>query len=231
MAVQVVAAGGVLSSPTTAFSVNAQAACSIMAWIRFDAASAWAGRTSVVGVYGPASPTTAMQMGVLVANTFGVWTWGGGTLVAAVGHGQPIGVWNHYAMVYTPGTATLYINGAVNATQAVTQLAGNLSQTFINGFPTGGTAESGPTSVDDVIFFSRAVTADEVVTIINASGARDGIFSGVTVRYTYEEGPITTSVVSGVNLTPAVATMTSSGGAAPIYVPSRVMTNLRQVQG
>jgi hypothetical protein len=231
MAVQVVTAGGVLSSPASAFSANAQASCTIMAWIRFDAAGAWSTRTSVVGVYGPASPTTAMQMGVIAVNTFGVWTWGGGTLVNAVAHGQPVGVWNHYAMVYTPGTATLYINGVLNATQASTQLAGNLSQMFINGYPTGGTSESGNTSVDDVIFLSRAATVDEIVTIVNASGTRDGIFSGVEARYAYEEGPIATSVVSGVNLTLANATMTSSGGTAPIYVPSRVMTNLRQVQG
>lgn len=231
MAVQVVAAGGVLSSPTTAFSVNAQGTCTIMAWIRFDAAAAWTTRTSVVGVYGPASPTTAMQMGVISTNTFGVWTWGGGTLCAAVGHGQPVGVWNHYALVYNSGTATLYINGVLNVTNAATQLAGNLSQVYINGFPTGGSQESGASSVDDVIFFSRAVTQDEVVTIINASGSRDGIFSGVEARYAYEEGPISTSVVSGVNLTLAPATMTFSGGTAPIYVPSRVMTNLRQVQG
>jgi hypothetical protein len=231
MAVRVYQNGSVLDSAVTGFSVPATSPNTVMAWIRMDDATPWANRTSISGVY--LSGATAVQLGVYSTNQFGVWTWGGGALVLSTGFAQPVGVWNHFAYTYDgAGNNALYINGVLNNTGVATQLAGTMNQAYINGFPTGGTQESGNTSVDDFIIFNRQLTLPEIQTIYNAGGLRDGIFNGVAARYTYDEGTIGANVVAGMDLSINKATMTPTVSTPqPIYTISPVASNIRRLQG
>ncbi len=230
MAVRVFAGGGVLNSATTSFTVNAQSPMTLMTWVYASDATAWANTTSMVGVYGPgAAPSTAIQIGARGGTGISVWTWGGGTLVNFATH-SPIAQWNHYAVTFD-GTSSwiLYINGVQVATATTGQNAGNLTQTFINGFPTGGTAESGNFAVDDVVFLTRVLNANEIRTFYNLQGPRDGIFQGVIARYTFDEGVIGNVVVQGKDISSTGANMTPTVGTAPVYFTPIAMCNVRRL--
>ena len=230
MAVNVVTGGATLSSTAGVFTVSAQTPCTLVCWLRANDSTVWAARVSMAGVYGPASPTTAMQLGCWNANTLGVWTWGGNSLVASTGYTPPVGTWIHCAVTYDGTSFRLYINGALNNTAASTQLAGNLGQTFINGFPTGGTSETGNFQVDDFMFFNRTLSQNEILTIMTAEGPRDGIVQGCMARYTYEEGAVGAAVVMGVDISPNKAHMTQGVGTTATYYAPRATSNLRRVQ-
>jgi len=231
MAVRVFTNGGVLSSPSSAFSYNGLGPATIMAWLYANDATVWQQRTSMAGVYGPANPTTAMQLGCIDAGNFGCWTWGGSNLVTAIGH-APVAQWNHYAVTYDgAGNYALYINGVLTNTNAVTQQAGSFSQTYINGYPTGGTSESGNFSVDDMLLFNRQLSINEIKTIYTSEGPRDGIAAGLLTRYTYDEGVIGAAVATGWDLSATKAHMTPAAGTSPVYFSPRAMTNIRRVQG
>lgn len=239
MAVQSFINGGTLSSTPGQFSHNAQQPCTIMAWIRANDAAFWNQRVSCAGIYGPpalsapsSTPVTAMQLGCYNFSNFACWTWGGLALVASgTFSSPPVGVWTHYAVSYNGTTYTLYINGVFNAANTVSQQAGSLNQTYINGYPTGGTNETNNFAVDDFIFFSRSLSQDEIRTIYHLEGPRDGIVQNCHARYTYEEGVVGTAVVAGIDLSPSKAVMTPAPGTPALYYPSRAMTNLRLVQG
>lgn len=231
MAVRVFANGGVLSSLNSAFSYNGQSPSTFMAWLYANDATVWQQRTSMAGVYGPANPTTAMQLGCIDAGNFGVWTWGGSLLVGLTGH-SPVGQWNHYTVTYDgAGNYSLYINTILVSTNTVTQQAGNFSQIFINGYPTGNSSESGNFCVDDIILFNRQLSLNEIRTIYTVEGPRDGIAAGVLCRYTYDEGVMGAAVSTGWDLSATRANMTPSPRTSPIYFTPRAMTNVRRVQG
>lgn len=231
MAVQVFTGGAALTSPTQIFGLSATTPCTIMAWLRATDASAWTTPTSMVGVYGPAAPTSALQLGCWASGQFACWTWGGSPMVQATGFTSPVGSWDHYCITYDGTTFRLYINAVLNNTTLSTQLSGILGRTYINGFPTSGTSETGNFSVDDFMLFDRQVSEDEIRTIYNLEGPRDGIVQGCLARYTYEEAPPGATVVAGVDITQTGATMTPGTGTPAVYIASRAMTNLRSVQG
>lgn len=232
MAVRVFTGGGVLSSAANSFSVNAQSPMTLMTWVNCIDSTVWTQTTSMVGVYGPgAAPTTAIQIGSrggAGGSGLNVWSWGGLVLVNFATH-APVGSWNHYAVTFNGTNAwTLYINAVQVATSTTAQQAGNLSQTFINGYPTGGTNESGNFAVDDIVFASRLMSQDEIRTIYNLQGPRDGIFQNVIARYTYDEGVVGNAVVQGKDIASTAAHMTPSAGTAPIYYAPVAMCNVRR---
>ena len=231
MAVRLTAGGAVLSSASNAFAISATSPLTFMSWIYANDSTVWANRTSMVGVYGPgAAPSTAIQVGSIANGSVGAWTWGGATLVSTTGH-SPVGQWNHYTVVYDAGIFTFYINAVLISSQAATQLTGNLTQTFINGFPTGGTSESGNFCTDDTILFNRALTLNEIKTIYSLEGPRDGIYQNVIARYTFDEGVIGSNVQTGWDISATRAHMTPSVGTLPTYFSPRAMCNVRRVQG
>jgi len=233
MAVQTFTNGGTLSSVPAGFAYSAQLPCTMMAWIRANDATVWADRVSIAGVYGPATPTSAMQFGCISANTFGCWTWGGANLVSAIApYTVPTGVWNHYAVAYDGvSTFRLYIDGVLNNTTVSTQQTGSLGQMFVNGYPTGGQSETGNLSVDDVAFFGRELSQGEIQTIVSSLGPRDGIVQGLQARYTFEEGPIGAVVVTSLDLSVNRVNITPDAGTPPVYATPFATNNIRQVQG
>lgn len=230
MAVAVFAGGGVLSSAASAFSVNAIAPCTFSAWLYASDATVWQNRTSMAGSYGPASPTTAIQLGCISTGNFGAWTWGGGTLVQAIGH-APVQQWNHYTVTYDgANNFELFINAVLVSTNVATQLTGNLSQMFINGYPTGGGSESGNFVVDDIVLFNRKLPLDEIRTLYTLEGPRDGIAAGLISRYTFDDGVIGSNLSTGWDISATRANLTPSVGTAPVYFTPKAMTNIRRVQ-
>ena len=232
MAVRVYTGGSVLSSTTNSFTVNARSPMSIMTWVNALDSSVWTQTTSMVGVYGPGNaPTTAIQIGSrggAGGSGLNVWTWGGSVLVSFSPH-APVGSWNHYAVTFNGNnTWILYINAVPVATSTATQQIGNLTQTFINGYPTGGSNESGNFAVDDVIFTSRVMSPDEIKTIYALQGPRDGIFQNVVARYTFDEGVIANPVVQGKDISVTSAHMIPSSGTPAIYFPPIAMCNVRR---
>ena len=98
------------------------------------------------------------------------------------------GVWYHIAYTFDGTTHRLYINGSICNTGTTTQLAGTITAIYINGYPGGGTAETGTFSVDDISYFSRTLSSDEVLTAYTTAGDRDGIRYGCTSSILFSEG-------------------------------------------
>jgi hypothetical protein len=230
MAARLSTGGVVLSSSSTAFSYASTSPVTFMTWIYANDSTVWTNRTSMVGVYGPSTPTTAIQIGSIANGSVGAWTWGGATLVSTTGH-SPVGQWNHYTVVYDAGTFYFYINAVLVSSQASTQLTGNFTQTSINGFPTGGTSESGNFCTDDTILFNRALSLNEIKTIYSLEGPRDGITQNVLARYTFDEGAVGSNILTGWDISVTRAHMTPSVGTQATYFSPRAMCNVRRVQG
>ena len=201
-----------LASQTGAFSVNALTPVTLMSWINVD----WnTGNTySMVGTYNTAtSGGTAIQIGCRGTPHLGnvlIWTWGGTVLVSSNGVVAPTSNgWTHVAYTYDGTTHRLYVNGQFANSSTVAQLAGTMTAVYINGYPSGGVNETGPFSVDDVVYFNRQLSADEILTAYTTAGDRDGMVYGMIANYAFKEGAagaVANNVVdytgNGNNLTP-----------------------------
>lgn len=187
-----------LSNSVGSLSINPQIACSLSCWINGQVFSGGT-RVSMVGTYNTStSGGTAIQIGTTAgANTVDCWTWGGAILVGSTGITIANGVWYHVVYTFDGTTHRLYINGTLNNTGTTAQLAGTITAVYINGFPTGGTTETGIFSFTDVSHFNRTLSASEILTMYTCDGARDGIVYGEDTSYFCNEGYVG-SIVSSV---------------------------------
>lgn len=224
-----------LANQAGTMSINPLVANSLMCWIN---ATTWTGgvTNSMVGTYNSATAGgTAIQIGT--RNGTGncdIWTWGGGVLVSSSG-GTGIttltnNTWYHIAYTFNGTTHILYINGIQTNTATTAQLAGTITAIFINGFPTGGTAETGTFSVDDISYFNRTLSASEVLTAYTTSGDRDGLVYGLTASCLLNEGAVGTTANNcidysgkGNNLTPIGA----ATGVNFVYATSYITSDSR----
>lgn len=160
----------------------------------------------------------------------------------------PINTWVHYTYsctvssngVGTPGTQThsIYINGLLNNTSSnANQLtAGVPTMIYLNGYPVTATstgAESNTTGVDDVYYYNRLLSANEINTIYNSFGQRDGIVSGLVARYNFNEANAGTSVSTCTDFSGNgnTITLTTAGtGTAPTYIVDYAHEDTRPVQ-
>ena len=138
--------------------------------------------------------------------------------------------WYHIAYTYDGTTHFLYINGILNNTATTSQLSGTITSIYINGYPTGGTSETGLLSVDDISYFSRTLSSNEVLTAYTTAGGRDGITYGCTASILFSEGgvgAIATNcldyTLNGNNLTP----IGSATGVNFIYSASYIAGDTR----
>lgn len=199
-------------------------------------------RDSFVGIYGPVTdtplgaPVTAMQIGTSTGNyDLTCWTWGGGTLVGTATGAMTgfNGVWVFVAYTYDGTTHRLYRNGVQLVTSTTAQIDGFLNQVYINGYPGSGTGEISAFQVDQYALYRRQLSANEVLTIYNAAGARHGIENGIIARYEYDEGAEGSAVSAVVDLTGNGNTLTSTGvGTAMTYTYPGTYpnSNIRMVQ-
>ncbi len=239
--------------------VDVTGAFTMMFWVNPGTIAANSGvastATSMVGVYN-GSPTesvatsTGMQMGInqggTTAGTWTCWTWGGTNLVASAGATALAGTWQHFAYTCTvssngvgvAGTQThsLYINGVLNNTASnALQKAGLPTMIFVNGYTETTDAavnESNPTQIDDLYLFNRLLSANEIQTIYQTRGLKDGIAFGMVARYNFNELAAGNNVVScrdfsgcGNTLTPT----TLGTGTAPAYIADYANQDTRPV--
>lgn len=241
--------------------VDVTGSFSMMFWVSPGTIAAASGNastaTSMVGVYNgtpneSTATNTGMQMGInqggSAAGTWCCWTWGGTNLVTSAAASALANTWQHFAYtctassngVGTAGTQThsLYINGVLNntATNAL-QVAGLPTMVFVNGYPeTLATAgnESNPSQLDDIFLFNRQLPINEIQTIYQSFGQRDGIVSGLVARYTFTELTAGSNVVScrdfsgcGNTLNPTVL----GTGTSPSYLIDHTYEDTRPPQG
>lgn len=224
-----------LASQSGIMSINPLLPNSLMCWLN---STTWlsGGTSSMVGTYtSTTTGGTAIQIGT--RNGTGncdVWTWGGTVLVSSSG-GTGIttladNTWYHVAYTYDGTTHSLYINGVITSTSTVAQLSGTITAIFINGFPTGGSSETGLFSADDISYFNRTLSANEIMTAYSTAGDRDGIRYGCTASILFSEG-ITGAVANNcIDYTGAGNTLTPIGTATGvnfIYATSYIAGDTR----
>jgi hypothetical protein len=222
--------GANFSASTSPYTINV--------WINAN----WNGGTvaSFVGMYNgvplTGTPTTGLQIGTRNgAGDVAIWTYGGTVLVTSA-NAVMTPYSNKYAMVtytYDGTTHRLYLNGVLLNTGTVTQLPGTFTQIFINGYPpTGNANETAAYSLDTYGYYDRDLSADELITIYNSAGTRNGIFFGEIVRYEFDELAEGATATAAVDLSGHNNPMLYSGTGTAItytYTTSYADSNTRPV--
>jgi len=239
MAIQTNASDIHLRSSQT-MGLSALTPFSVTTWINANWGSGVIG--SYVGIYGPATdtalggPVTAMQIGTQTGtNELVCWTWGGGNLVAtATGVMTAFNnVWTFITYTYDGTNHRVYRNGVQLATATTVQQAGFLNQVYINGYPGSGTNEVSSFQVDQIGVYRRALSADEILTIYNAGGARHGITKDMICRYEFDELGQGSTASNVIDLHGAGHNLTTVGAGTPItytFVNTLANSNIRPVQ-
>lgn len=205
-----------LASQTGLMSINALNPVTLMAWINVN----WnVGTTlSMLGTYNTAtSGGTAIQIGTRGGTSTGhviIWTWGGTILVSSAGLVTPVSNdWCHIAYTFDGTTHKLYINGVFANSNIVAQQAGTITAVYVNGYPTGGTAETGNFEVDDISYYDRELTPNEILTAYTTGGDKDGIVYGRTANFLCNEGIIGSNVTAVTDMSGLLNTLTPIGTA------------------
>jgi hypothetical protein len=235
MAIQSFATDNHLGNTVSNAFTNSAGPLSISLWLN----ATWSTSTlSMAGIYGPASPAapvTGIQIGSRASNLgkVMVWGWNAGIFLISTNTFAD-NIWQHIVYTFDGVTHTLYVNGAVENTSTVAQLSGQLNQVYINGYPTGITAETSSAQIDNFLYYNRVLSSNEVLTIYNAEGYRHGIVNGLVAGYEFNnlaEGATVISVtdLSGNNN----ALLPIGAGASPttyVYAGTYVTSNTRMVQ-
>lgn len=203
---------------------------SICTWVN----STWnSGIRSMVGMYGE-SPTfsTAVQIGSRGNGLVSCWTWGAGVLIAtpsAVANDT----WLHVVYTHSAGTHRLYINGALVNTTSTAQIAGQFTNVYINGYPTGVANETSNQLIDSYAYYNRQLSNEEILTMYTAHGARHNIVYGLITAYEFDELPAGSTAVAVRDLSGNGNDLAAAGaGATPItYVHTGTVasSNIRRV--
>ena len=229
MAIQLNATDIHLTSPVTTFP-NRSLPMSLLCWVN---SASWGVETaSMVGVY--LSRTTGIQIGSRLGSTgIEVWTWGGGQAISTNGIYAPVSnTWLHIAYIWDGSINYIYANGELITTSTNAPVAGVLTQIYINGYPTGGLGEVSNTLVEDVAFYDRALSADEVSTIVSTRGYKDGIYNGLLARYCFNELPAGSTMTSVIDYSGNNLFLTATGpGTIPTYVVGGMASDTRAVLG
>lgn len=197
-------------------AINALTPVTLMCWIN----ATWNGgtRISMVGAYNSATAGgTAIQIGTGTgAGEVTVWTWGGTPLVNSTGITLSNGVWHHIAYTFDGTTHTLYVDGVANNTATTAQLAGTITAVFINGYPTGVAAETGTFSIEDISYFTRTLTAAEILTAFTTQGDKDGIYFSNVASFLFDEGTSGAVVSDCIDYTGNLNDLTPIGAATGV---------------
>lgn len=76
--------------------------------------------------------------------------------------GFPTGKWTHVAMTYDDGATTIYIDGVSKASKTIDKIVWSNSDISIGSLAAGGSAEKFNGSIDDVLFASKVLSAEDV---------------------------------------------------------------------
>lgn len=208
MALQFSQAGDALGNNTvsgTSFQ-SSTAPVTIAVWIN----APWSGGTGVqsyVGLYGEqqrisSGTTAAIQFGSKTANTFNVWTWGGGVLVDSTISMTPyVNQWAFVAYTYDGTTHRCYVNGVIGGTSTNAQIAGTFDRVYLNGYTNGAANETSSFKLDTYNYYTRALSANEILTMYTVQGNRHGIIHNSKCRYEFFEGAVGSNITTVKNLT------------------------------
>lgn len=227
---------------------NTNTALTISCWLQLTS-NLGAPTQSIVGMYNGSNnastvPTTGIQIGTGQSGNNGqidCWTWGGIVLVSTNGTGYtaPLNTWIHvtYSCTAISGGAqkhSIYINGVLqNTSTNALQVAGVLSQFYINGFPQSDVdaatyTETSLSQVDDCRIFNRQLSSDEVLTMYTTLGARSGVVNGLLAAYKFNEKPIGNTVTDATDYTgngfPLKFILDGTGQTLPTYI--QALSNL-----
>jgi hypothetical protein len=199
-------------------------------------------RRSLVGIYGPTTdvalgtPVTGVQIGTTNGGgELSFWTWGGAVLCGTAANFMNAynNQWVMTAYTYDGTTNRGYLNGVEVCNGTVLPIVGYLNQVYVNGYPAGTTSEVSAGIVDQYALYARVLSADEVLTIYNAGGARHGISQGMKCRYEFDELAQGVTCSSVPDLSGNGHTLTTFGPGTPItytYSNSLANSNIRPVQ-
>lgn len=229
-----------LASQSGTLSINVQTPLSLMCWLNSPAAFNAGITVSMVGTYNTATTGgTAVQIGTRAGTgNLDCWTWGGGVLVSSAGGTGVVtlsnNTWYHVAYTFDGTTHRLYINGVQTNTATTAQLAGTVTAIYVNGFPGGGTTEVGIFSTDDISYFARTLSAQEVQTAYATAGDKDGLWYDLKASILFSEG-ITGSVANNcIDYSGNGNKLTPIGAAAGVnftYSTSPITNDTRQPLG
>jgi hypothetical protein len=152
----------------------------VATWVRMDGAQSASFQNTIIGLRGYPNSTPA------TLNYFNMWQRAGPLSFGFYGQNgtvlsqdyQPtivtsttptIGTWYHYALVVSPTTFTVYINGAQNGTPVSVGNAFTISSMFL-GRSGQINALAGINSVDDLRIFDRSLTPSQVKSIYDQQG-------------------------------------------------------------
>ena len=243
MAIQLTQAGDSLANVVgVGYNIIASSTSpvTITCWVR----APWSNATeSLVGLYdekqrAATGNSTSIQIGCRPGNLLSVWTWGGVILVQSPTAMTPYtNVWCMITYTFDGTTHRVYVNNTLAGTGTTTQLAGAFDRVYINGYTTGGAAETSTFQLDTYTSYNRALSLDEITTMYYTGGNRHGIVYGCMVRYEFDElavGTGTTGVYNQTGYTNAygdLAVVAPAGTTRVTYTAGYADANLRQPQG
>lgn len=243
MAIQLTQAGDSLANPVgTGYNIitSSTAPVTISCWMK----APWSNATeSLVGLYDEkqrvaTGTSTAIQIGCRAGNLLTVWTWGGTILVQSPTAMTPYtNTWCMITYTYDGTTHRVYVNNTLTGTGTTAQIAGSFDRVYINGYTTGGAAETATFQLDTYTSYNRALSIDEITTMYHTTGNRHGIVYGCMVRYEFDEIAVGSNVVSVYNQTDYIVTysdlnvVTPAGTTRVTYTDGYADANLRQPQG
>lgn len=174
---------------------NTASPFSVNAWLNAQWSSG--NRISMVGLYdgaaGSGTPTTGagLQLGTTGAGDITCWTYGGSTKVAGTGMTAYNGAWVMITYVYAgANTHLLYRNGVLLSTAVSSFIPQQMTQVYLNGYPpSGNSSETANFSIDAYQCFTRAISADEVLTLYNNEGSRGGLVAQSVSQFDFDELP------------------------------------------
>lgn len=171
---------------------------------------------SMIGVY-DTQPDAGFQFGIRGGSqSYGVWGWGYDSYIETGSF--TTGVWHHICYVYDGTTNFFYINGEIIGTTTSAVQTGTVGNIFMNGYPTGGTAETGAFQFDDVRLYKRALSANEVLSMYTLRGRDRNLFN-LVANYRFNEQLPGNSVTSVTDFSGSGNDLTFSGtGTIPTYV-------------
>lgn len=231
MSITTVAVDKHLSNSASTGFTTSTAAFSISTWI----SGTWnSGTISMVGLYGPAgTPTSAVQIGSRGDGLVSCWTWGGGLLLASAGT-VTNSTWHHIVYTFDGTTHQLYVDGVLSNTSTSAQIAAQFAYIYVNGYPTGVANEAAVYSVDSYAYYSRVLSANEVLTQFSLRGARHDIVNSLIAAYEFDElsdgstvSQITDLTGNGNHLT---VTGSGAGNITYAYAGTVAGSNLQMVQ-
>ena len=207
MAIQFAPTDCHLTTTATNF-LNRAEPLSILCWLN---STAWNSSTvsCMVGIYSP--EITAIQIGCRGGAAIDIWNWGGENLISSYGLYQPVAAtWIAVAYIWDGYSHLLYVQGELIATSTTEIIDGDITSLYINGFPTSTSSESSATRIDEVSYYNRALTQDEVKTITSLQSASN-ITNGLIAQYRFNELPIGATVSSVVDYSGNGNTLLLSG--------------------